>query len=97
MSPMSTAVDRLDAMIGNITTAAMMRVRKKYFFLSSSVRMRASWSAMTMIRLSFANSDGWNVIPAMRTHRAAPLTVTVSGLPGIMVENTSSVLMPNST
>ena len=86
ISPMSTAVDRFEAIIGSMTTAAMMSVRKKYLRLSSSVRIRASWSAMTMMRLSLANSDGWNVIPAMRTQRAAPLIVTTSGLPGIMVE-----------
>ena len=86
INPISTAVDRFDAMIGNITTAAMISVRKKYFCLSASLRMRASWSAMTMIKDNFANSEGWNVIPAIRTHREAPLIVTTSGLPGIIVE-----------
>ena len=82
-------------MIGNITTPAMISVRKKYFFLSSSVRIRANWSATTMIRLSFANSEGWKVMPAIRTQRAAPLIVTTNGLPGIIVEKTNSVLIAN--
>ena len=86
INPISTAVERLDAITGSMTTAAMISVRKKYFRLSSSVRIRASWSATTMIRLSLDNSEGWNVIPAMRTQRAAPLIVTTSGLPGIIVE-----------
>jgi hypothetical protein len=86
MIKMSMAVDRLDNRTGNAAILVMMSVRMKYFFLSSSVRMRANWSAMTMMSDSLVNSDGWKVKPAMRIHRAAPLRVTTSGLPGIKVE-----------
>ena len=84
--PINTAVERLDAITGSITTPEIRSVRRKYFFLSASVRIRANWSATTMIRLSLASSDGWKVMPARRTHRDAPLIVTTSGLPGIIVE-----------
>ena len=40
--PINTAVERFDAITGSITTPAIIRVRKKYFFLSSVVWIRAN-------------------------------------------------------
>ena len=74
--PNNMAVDKLPTMISPQTTTVHASTIMKYFFWSCSVRIRLNKSLTTRIRVSLANSEGWNVIPKIRNQRFAPLIST---------------------